>query len=126
MNYRRLICIVSSLACLAVLIAEGYQPRKAMAEFAGYLYAQQYNWVTYNLAPGSYRLEASTWLNLGDVDIEVYDSTRQNLLFKSNKLGGEIINFTVNRGGDFHIKYKMLLCANPAGACGVDIKAIGQ
>lgn len=125
-NYSRLISRVSSFACVAVLIAEGYQPQKAMAEFAGYLYAQQYDWVSYNLDPGTYHLEASTWLNLGDVDIEIYDSTRQNLLLKSNKAGGEIMHFTVQQGGDFYIKYSMPFCINPAGACGVDIKVIRE
>ncbi|WP_293145834.1 MULTISPECIES: hypothetical protein [unclassified Microcoleus] len=126
MNYQRLVCQVS-LACFAVFCMEGLQPREVMAKLFRSLYAGQHDWVTWTLAPGSYVLKASTLLNLGDVDIEIYDTTDQRFA-KGNKLGSETIFFNVPQGaeGDFKIKYSMPLCVNPAGACAVNIDIFSQ
>ncbi|MBH8572354.1 hypothetical protein I8752_04755 [Nostocaceae cyanobacterium CENA369] len=120
MNYWALICRVC-LACSAFFILEGLMAQEARGEWVRSLYAGQSDWVKWNLSQGSYVLEASTLLNAGDVDIEFYDYTGQNLLFKGNKAGGEIIPFTVNQEGDFYIKYSMPVCINPWGACAVEI-----
>ena len=71
--------------------------------------------------PGDYILEASTFLDAGNVDIEFYDDTAENLLFSSKEGVSETIPFTVHQGGDFYIKYLMPVCINPWGACAVEI-----
>lgn len=126
MNYKRLGCQVS-LALFAVFCMEGLQPREVMAKLFRSLYAGQDDWVTWTLSPGSYILQASTILNLGDVDIEIYDTTGRRFA-TGKKLGSETIYFNVPQGaeGDFKIKYSMPFCVNPAGACAVNIDIFTQ
>jgi hypothetical protein len=126
MNYQRFVSQVS-FACFAVLCVEGLQPREAMAKWFNSLYAGQHDWATYSLAPGDYVLKASTVLNLGDVDIDIYDTTGQRFA-KGRKMGSETIDFTVPQGagGDFKVKYSMPFCINPAGACIVDMDIYKQ
>ena len=121
MNYRRLIYQIS-LACFAILFVEGLNQREAKAEWVRSLYAGQHNWATLTLSPGSYVLKATTFLNLGDVDIEIYDTTDQKFV-EGKKVGSETISFNVPQGaqGVFKIKYSMPFCVNPAGACAVNI-----
>jgi hypothetical protein len=111
-----------SLACLALICVEAVQPKIARAEWLKSLYAGQSAWATYNLNAGDYVLEASTLLNLGDVDIELYDAA-DNQFAKGKKLGGEQIFFNVPQGaeGSFKVKYSMPFCINPAGSCPVNI-----
>lgn len=77
--------------------------------------------IKWSLNPGDYVLEASTLLNAGNIDIEFYDHTGENLLFRSNEGVSETIPFTVHQGGDFYIKYSISVCINPWGACAVEI-----
>ncbi len=116
-----------SLVCLALLCVEALQPRQAMAKWLNSLYAGQHDWATYSLAPGDYVLKANTVFNLGDVDIDIYDTTGQRFA-KGREMGGETIPFTVPQGaaGDFKVKYSMPLCINPAGACVVDMEIYRQ
>ncbi|MEB3293087.1 MAG: hypothetical protein VKJ24_07995 [Synechococcales bacterium] len=111
-----------SLACLALLCLEAMQPKVARAEWLKSLYAGQSAWATYTLNPGNYVLEASTLLNLGDVDIEIYDTTGTRFA-KGTKMGSERIFFSVPQGaeGGFSVKYSMPFCINPAGPCPVNI-----
>ena len=111
-----------SLACLALVCVEAVQPKIARAEWLKSLYAGQFAWATYTLNSGNYVLEASTLLNLGDVDIEIYD-TAGNRFVKSTKMGGEQIFFSIPQGaeGSFKVKYSMPFCINPAGSCPVNI-----
>jgi hypothetical protein len=113
---------LAAISAFAVLGMEALQPQAAMAKWFRSLYAGQHDWVTWTIDPGEYVLEASTLLNLGDVDIEIYD-TRGQMFASGKKLGGETIFFSVPQGaeGDFKIKYSMPLCINPAGACPVNI-----
>ncbi|NJO64731.1 MAG: hypothetical protein HC836_43325 [Richelia sp. RM2_1_2] len=111
--------ILLIFTCLTVV--EILHPLEARGEWFRSVYAGQSDWVKWNLAQGNYVLEANTFLNLGDVDIEFYDYTGKNLLFKSNSSGNETISFTVNQGGTFLIKYSMPVCINPWGACAVEI-----
>lgn len=122
MNYKQFIGRIS-LACLAILAVEGINPRVAQAEWLQSLYAGQSAWASWNLGPGSYVLQAQTLLNLGDVDVEIYDATGQRFA-RGNALGSETIYFTVPQGaeGAFQVQYSMPFCVNPAGACAVDIQ----
>lgn len=122
MNYKQFIGRIS-LACLALLAVEGFRPGAAQAEWLRSLYAGQSNWVSWELGPGSYVLQAQTLLNLGDVNVDIYDPTGQRFA-RGNELGGELIYFTVPQGGGgtFQAEYSMRLCVNPAGACAVNIQ----
>lgn len=116
-----------SLICLSLLCLEAVQPQKAMAKWFNALYAGQHAWTTYTLEAGNYVLKASTVLNLGDVDIDIYDTTGQRFA-KGRKVGSETIYFNVPQGaeGNFKIKYSMPFCLNPAGACVVDMDVFSR
>lgn len=116
-----------SLACLALVCVEAVQPKVARAEWFRSLYAGQSAWVNYTLNSGSYVIEASTFLGLGDVDIEIYD-TNGTRFAKANKVGRDRIAFDVPQGaeGNFKLKYSMPFCINPAGACAVNIDISSQ
>ena len=125
-KFRPLVARVS-LACLALFCVEAVQPRAAMAKWFNSLYAGQHDWATYTLGAGDYVLKASTVFNLGDVDIDIYDTTGQRFR-KGREMGSETIYFTVPQGaeGDFKVKYSMPFCINPAGACVVDMDIFRQ
>jgi hypothetical protein len=116
-----------SLACLALLCVEAVQPKVARAEWFRSLYAGQSDWVTYTLNPGRYVLDASTLLNLGDVDVEIYDTTGTRFV-KGNKVGRDRVFFNVPQGaeGEFKVKYSMPFCINPAGPCAVNLDISSQ
>lgn len=99
----------------------GLLTQSAYATWVRSLYAGQSDWATVTLLEGNHTIVASTLWSLGDVDIELYDSTRQTLIGRSNKLGNESMNVTVYQAGTFHIKYSMPMCVNPLGACAVEI-----
>lgn len=122
MNYKQFIGRLS-LACLAAVAIEGFNPRLATATWLQSLYAGQSAFASWDLGPGRYVLEARTLMNLGDVDIEIYDATGRRFA-QGNDLGGEVIYFTVPQGaeGSFRVRYSMPFCVNPAGACAVNVE----
>ncbi|MEL6355131.1 MAG: hypothetical protein AAFR58_25810 [Cyanobacteria bacterium J06627_28] len=86
------------------------------------LYSQQHNWVSVSVdGPGTYTIEARTFMNAGDVDIELYDGYREVLIDEANTGGTDRITFTTNRAGTYQLKYKMFACINPFGPCAVAI-----
>lgn len=101
---------------------EGFNSQEVKAESVPSLHAGQSNSMIWTLSPGNYVLEASTFLGLGDVDVEIYDPAGRRFAV-GNRLGDETINFNVPQGagGDFRVRYSMFLCVNPAGACAVNI-----
>jgi hypothetical protein len=121
MNFRRFARQIS-FACFAAFLIEGLNPQAAKAEWFPSLYAGRAASATWTLAPGNYTLEASTFLNLGDINVEIYDPTGR-MFARGTQLGGEVIHFSVPQGGEgnFQVRYNMNLCANPMGACMVEI-----
>ncbi|NJL23408.1 MAG: hypothetical protein HC895_25500 [Leptolyngbyaceae cyanobacterium SM1_3_5] len=121
MNCKQLVSWIS-LACLATLTVEAVNPRPANAQRVPSLYAGQSEWVSWDLTPGEYILEAQTVLNLGDVDVAIHDPTGRRFA-QGTVFGGEVIAFTVNPGGQgtYRVRYSMPMCVNPLGACAVTI-----
>lgn len=121
MNYTRLIRQIS-LACFATFLMEGLNPQAAKAEWMRSLYAGNHDWANWSLSSGSYVLEASTFLNLGDVNVELYNAAGQRVAV-GNALGSDTVFFSVPQGtqADLQVRYSMRLCANPMGACAVNL-----
>ncbi|OLP17023.1 hypothetical protein BST81_18790 [Leptolyngbya sp. 'hensonii'] len=125
MNYKRLMSRVS-LACLTIVLMERLDPLTAKAEAVRPLYAGGTDWVRLTInRPGGYILEATSVL--GDVDVELYDTTGQRFA-RGKKLGNETIFFNVPSGaeGVFRVRYSMPICVNPLGACNVNINLYPQ
>ena len=117
----QLVCQAALLGSVISAVEASWSPQKAKAEEA--LNPNQYAWVNYNLQPGSYLLEATSYW--GDVDIEVYDLNGE-LALQGRNFGNESMSFTIYRAGVYGIKYLMPICLNPFGACDVDIEVLQQ
>lgn len=126
MNYKRLIGRVS-FACLAILLTEGLNPVAANAERVRSLYAQESDWVNLTVNPGVYILQVAAIANLGDVDVDLYDTNGRRFA-RGTRVGNETIRFTVPQGaeGVFQVRYSMPFCLNPAGPCGVTMNLYPQ
>ena len=112
---------VLATAVISPLLICCVAAESARAEWVRSLYAGQSDWVPVTLDRGDYTIAASTLWSLGDVDIELYDASRQTRIARTNAFGNDQMNITVHRGGTFYIKYSMPFCVNPAGACAVNI-----
>jgi len=126
MKIKRLLNKATFAAIAAPLFVGSLFAQTAKAEEVWHksLYSQEHNWVSINVrSAGTYTIEARTLWNAGDVDIELYDSSRGILINRSNTVGTDRITFTANRAGNYQLKYKMFACLNPFGPCavGVDI-----
>lgn len=120
-KYCRLVCQAVLIGSVFSVVEAGWNPQKAKAEEA--LNPNQYAWVNYNLSPGNYTLEATSYW--GDVDIEIYGLNGE-LALRGRNFGNESMSFTVYRAGVYGIKYSMPICLNPFGACDVDIEVLHQ
>jgi hypothetical protein len=92
----------------------------AKADMFRSLSAGQENWINVTLDEGRHAIIANSPGSLGDVDIYLYDTSGEYVM-QSNSFGTDRIDFTVNRGGTYYIKYKMSTCINPFGACNVSL-----
>lgn len=98
------------------------QTAKAEEVWPRSLYSQQHDWLAVNVgSPGTYTIEARTFMNAGDVDIELYDSSREILIDEADVAGTDRLTFTVDRAGTYQLKYKMFACLNPFGPCAVGV-----
>lgn len=110
---------IQALAISTLLV--GITGREARANLYGPISPNQFNWVRFDVAPGNYRIEAST---LGDVDIALYDATRQNR-YDINSTEGDgldILRFYTSENITVQVKYTVYSCFNPWGGCYVDLK----
>ena len=104
----------------------GFATGEAKAEWYRSIYSGQHDWIDLRVNPGTYSVNASTLMDLGDVDIALYDSTGQNLLLEDTSFGDARLVFTTSTGGHYKVKYSMFACVNPFGACAVEINTFSQ
>ncbi len=120
MNVRKIAQKAISTALITPVLLGGFFAQASKAEWVKSLPAGGEDWVSYDLSRGDYLFEASTLWSLGDVDIEVYDSSN-NLIGRANTLGTDRIRLSAAYRDTFYVKYKMPFCVNPVGDCAVNI-----
>jgi len=117
---------ISVVTIASAIFIGGVLAQKARAEWLRSLYAGQQSWAQVYLGTGEQTIVAETLLNLGDIDIELYDSSGQNLIARANRVGNEQMTVIVHQESYFALKYSMPFCINPLGACAVNIYTVQQ
>ncbi|MGR3279154.1 hypothetical protein ACSYAD_29240 [Acaryochloris marina NIES-2412] len=109
---------VAASAIPFALVSVLSQP--ARAEMYRSVSAGQEDWVRVTFDEGRHAIIANSPGSLGDVDITLYNSSKEYLMH-ANRFGTDRLDFTVSQGGTFYVKYRMATCANPFGPCNVSL-----